>query len=272
MNEIGNNEAVLKNRAYTWFLVGRWVADEGQVNRFNFQLNGLNMKKFLVLFTALFAITATQARADLCCNDGSTYGYFFGGVNWLDVTSCRANASFDTGYLVGGAVGYRACENVRFEAELAYRSNDIKSGHFRNLNIDGGSSSSSSEFNRFKLKGHLNTFSVLANALYDWSFDCGCNQTKVYIGGGIGYANQEFKAHLHQRGSSSSSSSSEENNIPRRCHNTKNKNGFAAQFIVGLAYNICENYDATIEYRYFSVNTTNKNENNDLVFGIKAGF
>ncbi len=261
------------------------------------------MKNFLFLLTAFIALTATQVRADECL-----YAGVFGGANWLDVSKSGhrndsrggAKADFDVGYLIGGSIGYRWCGGLRLEGEIAYRSNEIKNAHFRRIWSD-----SSSE--RVKLKGHSHVTTYMANVLYDWPFEC--SPFKVYVGGGIGYANSKFNAHKrrhkHCSGSSyySCSTKGEPTETPalptlptppaltsneniakgnedgsssdshkHRCG--KNHNGFAAQAIVGLGYNICDDFDITVEYRYLYVSRKHNDHgnNNAIAVGFQTGF
>jgi opacity protein-like surface antigen len=224
------------------------------------------MKKFLFLLTALCALSANQAGAD-----EGLYAGVFGGANWLDVSSSRVKSNFEVGYVVGGSVGYRWCGGLRLEGEIAYRNNDIKSAHVKNR----GSYSCSDSY-KVRLKGHVDTVSYMANVLYDWPFEC--SPMKVYFGAGIGGANQKFSVH-NRRGSSSSDCAEFANDDYSDCsssssrrRHSKNSNGFAAQAIVGVAYNICDCYDLTAEYRYLYVNNDRSSNNNALVVGASTSF
>lgn len=253
------------------------------------------MKKSLLVLSALLGLASTEVRAD-----DSLYVNVFAGPNWLNVTNHRAKATFDTGYVIGGSIGYEWCNNFRFEGEISYRWNKIKSAHFKHhgssdfsgLSFDSSSSDSSffggdgsSRHHRRKLNGHMRSVAYLANVYYDIPFEC--SSWDFYVGGGIGYANQRFKANRHQHhndsssssffasvvlpgdstiGSSSSSSSSSSGSGHHR-NNGNNKNGFAAQGIVGLGYNFCDGMYFDVEYRYLYVKNSN---NNALVFGLKA--
>jgi len=45
--------------------------------------------------------------------DEGTYASVFGGVNWLeDIKKCHHKFKFETGYVVGGAVGFKWCNNT----------------------------------------------------------------------------------------------------------------------------------------------------------------
>lgn len=107
----------------------------------------------------------------------------FGGVNWVDDSDftgggSRVDLDFDTGFVIGGAIGYKfdtySFGRPRFEIEVNYRENDE----------DGGSSGGV----RRSFSGDVTSIGVLANFLLDLGPVLG-TRFNPYIGGGIGFAN-----------------------------------------------------------------------------------
>lgn len=222
------------------------------------------MKNILFLFAAVLSLTSTAAvRAE-----EGTYGSVFGGINWLENYSRNHNwqshhhatsrthhkFKFKTGYLVGGAVGFKWCNNVRAEAEVAYRHNKLDKAHWSCKNYSGDLSRHNHG------NASVRTWSIMANGFYDFEVDC--FDIKPYLGFGIGYANNKVT-----NGRWNSSWNNHHGRWNNRC---KSQSNFAWQFIAGLAYPICENIDLDIQYRYFQ---SHKNvRSNDLVFGGKFMF
>lgn len=79
-------------------------------------------------------------------------------------------ASFDTGFALGGFVGYDTGTGVRVEGELTYRSNDL----------DGFSLLPGVPFD-----GGIDSLSLMGNVFYD--FNTG-SAWSPYVGGGLGVA------------------------------------------------------------------------------------
>lgn len=145
------------------------------------------------------------------CEGGKGSGFYIsvlGGGNWSDDhrndrfalnsgTSPEAFYSYqaykpDTGFVVGGAVGYDLCcwlPGLRGELELTYRRTSIKKGYHED-GTDTANSSSKSSDNSGPFTGHISSFALMANVWYD--FDLG--GINPYIGGGIGWAQNRFNA------------------------------------------------------------------------------
>lgn len=262
------------------------------------------MKNFLFILAAIFALSTTQARAD-----EGFYAGVFGGANWLEINNKHMSTDFDTGYVVGGAIGYRWCGGLRTEFEVAYRNNEMKKGHLKNRNNSSDSCSDYSNYSNYsdyscsdssnnntrreRLKGHLDTVTYMFNGLYDYQFEC--TPWKAYVGAGIGYANQKFHAKKRNQNndccddsnyvqtttiddcsnySNYSNNNSNSNNNRKNNRHGRNNNGFAAQAIVGMGYNFCDNIDFSVEYRYLYVSgRKNSNSNNNaIVVGAQTGF
>lgn len=216
------------------------------------------MKKLLgmlVIASSLVGISSLQADPW-----EGFYVEAFGGANWIQ-TNKNANKhrgssdesfdgstsgrkqkkhklEFDTGYIVGGAIGYRLCNGLRFEGEVSYRRNQLKK--FKD-NKDQHYACQD-----HKSRGHFQSISYMANLLYDFdlsAWDCccwnPCYEIVPYLGVGIGYDNQKFKR-----------SQDEHFDVSGRRHKNDDKNGFAWQVIVGLGYEIDCNADVALEYRF----------------------
>jgi opacity protein-like surface antigen len=234
------------------------------------------MKK---ICTMLFVGCALLASASVQALDWE--GFYlegFGGANWVQTNKRRGvELNFNTGYVIGGSIGYRLCNGLRFEGEVSYRRNTIRSIKVRGETFDFSDSSgsasrsshssgshhahhdshhSSSEHGRGR--GHLSEVAYMANLIYDldisyWNSCCSYDITP-YFGGGIGYGNQRIRTRHHLLGedvvafddSSGSGSSSEAGHHRRR---RNGKNGFAWQIIAGLAYEFSPCFDASVEYR-----------------------
>ncbi len=76
------------------------------------------------------------------------------------------------GFGVGVEVGIRLGSNLRLEAELTYRSNDVES-------IDG-----------VNVTAEMNSTSLMVNAFYDFNSETGFTP---YLGGGIGMSDVDYK-------------------------------------------------------------------------------
>ncbi|WP_419913511.1 outer membrane protein [Hoeflea sp.] len=80
---------------------------------------------------------------------------------------------FDTGYAIQGAVGLELPYNLRTEAELTYRSNDLDNDF---VSVGVGTLDST---------GDLDVTTIMANLIYDYEIG---NGFAVFAGGGIGAA------------------------------------------------------------------------------------
>lgn len=191
-------------------------------------------KNILFLMTLLFFIGA-DARAqewdaqknccyedDYCFDDMNFYGRIFAGANFLQKTTLNGNKStYDTGYIVGGFLGYCWNYGLRFEGEYAYRRNAIK----KILLFGQGSST----------HGHFQTSSYMANLLWDFplsSWKCAFWNIRPFVGAGIGYDFEQMQASnsridFHQKW-----------------------NHFSWQLMAGLAYEIYCNTELSLEYKF----------------------
>jgi opacity protein-like surface antigen len=196
----------------------------------------INMKKNILRFlmSLLFFIAAgAQAQEwddeGSCCYEDSFcvdvtnfYAKLLGGANFLQNTQITGNkATYQTGYMIAGSLGYCWRYGLRLEGEYAYRRNEI-----RKIRFFGQGSSR---------HGHFQTSSFMANLLWDMPlFSCGCalGNIQPFIGAGIGYDYQQMR-----------SSNS------RIVFNQK-WNHFSWQLMAGLAYPVFCNTEITLEYKF----------------------
>lgn len=142
------------------------------------------------------------------------------GVNFpresnLDGTGFKLDADIDEGFAGVGALGYEFDRGIRLEGELGYRTGEIGS-------VSGTSAS-----------GDVNVWSGMGNLLYDiptgWA-------VKPFIGAGIGLARVDAD------GVSPVSTTAIDDN----------DTSIAFQGIAGLGYQINEQLNLNISYRYFT--------------------
>jgi len=182
----------------------------------------------LLLMPLLFFIAAdvrAQERCieDFCCaNETNFYAKILSGINFLQNTTLDGNkATYQTGYIVAGSLGYSWCYGLRVEGEYAYRRNAI-----RNISFFLGG---------FSEDGHYQASSYMANLLWDLplsSWGCAFWNTQPFIGAGIGYD-------FHQMHASNSLIIFDQ----KWSH-------FSWQLMTGLAYQIFCNTEMTLEYKF----------------------
>ncbi len=185
------------------------------------------MKKHLICL-ALFFITATQSQEKAqekpapegCWPDKKHfYASFFSGPNFIQNTSIDGNkASYDTGYIVAGSLGFSYRFGLHFEAEYAFRRNSIDE-----INLVGMGSSDT---------GRTQVSSYMANLL--WGLPKGCTFWCIqpFIGGGLGYDFQQMHT-----------------STSRIIFNQKWYN-FSWQLMAGFARPIFRNTELAIEYKF----------------------
>jgi opacity protein-like surface antigen len=97
----------------------------------------------------------------------------------------------DTGFVVGGAIGYNLCcwlPGLRGELEVSYRRTSISGYH--EDGTDNLASTAQVPNETGQIEGHFSSFALMANVWYDFDFG-GFNP---YIGGGVGWGQSRFKA------------------------------------------------------------------------------
>jgi OOP family OmpA-OmpF porin len=188
------------------------------------------MKKLIALVMATLALTSLQADP--------WEGFYVeghGGANFVHAGKRSGlRHDFDTGYYVGGALGYRLCSGFRFEGEVTYRHNKIHRVRFDDV-------TDVTDSIRVRGRGHLTSVSYMANLLYEIDTSCwdccwSCGEIVPYFGAGIGYSQQRFRFCSRDP-------------LVRDRFNDR-ENGFAWQIIAGLGYEFSPCADISIEYRF----------------------
>jgi opacity protein-like surface antigen len=184
------------------------------------------MKTRLLATAALGAALGVSMPAEA---EGLYVGAF-GGVSILedsDLTVDNAGLSYDvevdsdTGWALGGALGYAFDFGLRTEAELAYRRNDLDKFHVTNplpstVSVDGDTTA----------------LSILGNVWYDIPVSFAL---RPYVGAGIGMASVGV------------------NDAESAVADVIDDSDWvlAYQLGAGLAYALSAGWDVTAEYRYF---------------------
>lgn len=147
------------------------------------------------------------------CEGGKGNGWYIsvlGGGNWSDdqqnyrfaANPTSPPAAYyayqehepDTGFVVGGAIGYNLCcwlPGLRGELEVSYRRTGFTGYH--EDGTDNLNSTAQVPDNTGLIEGHFSSFALMANVWYD--FDLG--GFNPYIGGGIGWGHSRFKANFY---------------------------------------------------------------------------
>ncbi len=185
-------------------------------------------KNIALLLMSLFCFTAgAQAQEGYneccgCCGENNFYAKVLGGVNFLQDTTIDGNkASYKTGYIIGGALGYHWCYGLHLEAEYAYRRHNIKDIHFY---VEGSSDS-----------GHYQSSSYMANLLWDLplcSWGCPFSCVQAIVGAGIGYDFQQ----MHSSNA--------------RIVFDQDWHRFSWQLMARLAYEVVCNTEVSLEYTF----------------------
>lgn len=173
------------------------------------------MRKYLMtLMTVIGVFTATNAIE--AAPQQGPYVSALGGVNFLDVDTINGvHTNSSTGYVLGGALGYKFCSPWRAEAELTYRHNNIDKFKYNGQ--------------KYNVDFDINSYTCMANLYYD--IDTGSAITP-YFGSGIGYVHTHGKVKIMDEKKEVSS------------------NGFGAQLMVGANYAIDCKTEIGLEYRY----------------------
>lgn len=153
------------------------------------------MKQNLLASVAILSLCATPVFAeDMADEQGMKafpnhyfYGSAFGGVNFLEDQDVDINErdsdlteydfgeiEFDTGFIVGGALGVDFYHAWRTELELSYRENDVSSYFEGSIGEDQSQSGD-----------QISAFAVMANIWRDFHIN---EAVGFHIGGGVGVA------------------------------------------------------------------------------------
>mgnify|MGYP000350474857 CR=1 FL=1 len=186
---------------------------------------------------ALALSTAVPAQDLMNVDDsGNWYLQGGGGLNWaqdIDLSGVSiesgdppefftGSASYDLGWLAGGAVGYEFGSGFRAEVEGMYRSNDLDTVTLNGICAAAACFGS----------GDISVASVMLNLLYD--IDTGSALTP-YFGGGIGAGYVDSDLAIATADLSSS------------------EWGLALQAIAGLSWAVTDEVELFSQYHYFTV-------------------
>lgn len=202
------------------------------------------MKKIFALLIMTCGLVS-NASAEIWELDGF-YLKGFAGPNWVQAKKDHdTKCNFNTGYAVGGSIGYRFCNGLSLEGEINYRRNTVHSITNHGETIEFSKKKQLENHISFHAKGHYSELGLMANAIYGIDASCinptWCDVTP-YLGGGIGYGHEMSRLSL-------SLSDPEGNSI--RLKGRNNKGGFAWQLIAGVGYSYSPSFDTAIEYRYY---------------------
>jgi opacity protein-like surface antigen len=125
--------------------------------------------------------------------------------------------SFDTGFSIGAALGYKFTKHFRLEADLGYRQSDVDK--ITGFAVPLGGS------------GDMSTLTVLGNAYYD--FDLGI-PIVPYIGVGIGLGVVDVNT----------------SDSANRVSVNDSATTFAWNLMAGISYGLFDNVDLDLGYRY----------------------
>ena len=192
------------------------------------------MKNKLLFLMVLLLSIATDAQAKAwdtqkscfledagCLNKRNFYGQFFAGANFLQKTDLNSNkANYQTGYTLGGSLGYRLCYGISLEGEYTYRHNALEK-----ITLFGQDSSH---------RGHFHSCSYMGNLLWNFPlfWDRAPRCIRSFIGAGIGYDFQQLHA------------SNSRINFRQKWHH------FSWQLMTGLTYEIFCDTKLVIKYKF----------------------
>ncbi|MBX9945282.1 MAG: OmpA family protein [Reyranella sp.] len=183
------------------------------------------MKVALFAAAALVALPAAAQAQSLFAPGPSNPGFYIGAEGGLNWLLNNNNYNMDLGYAVGGVAGYDFV-GPRIELEGVFRSNN-----------GSGTANFGNVFSN--VRGRIEQLSVMANLLYD--FFPGATVTP-YIGAGAGVAFADAAIN----GCSLCSTQ------------------FAYQGIVGLGYNVSENFRINLDGRYYATTSPAAYSNNNV--------
>jgi opacity protein-like surface antigen len=209
----------------------------------------MKLRNLLLATSALATVSLVAADAQA----GDWYISVLGGANFTKDKSFAHSATFtapsssfgssaltgsydaDTGFIVGAAVGKdlgHILKGLRGEVEVTYRRNRWDGGY--SFTYTTNSTTVSSVFG--SMNGHVSSWAIMANAWYD--IDLG-GKFKPYLGGGIGWAKNRYKANVYQFSSSSALTALDETD-----------SGFAYQLGAGFNLQVSEHAKVGVGYRY----------------------
>lgn len=206
------------------------------------------LARLLIFLTLLFpSVNHASIFSILKCPfTPEVYVGGFGGINGGYDFRCK-HIKTNRGYYAGIRVGNKFFSYIRLEGELAWQWNEVNSLNEGTIQFD-------------HVRGDINVWSVMANGIFDFPFNC-CLPARPYLGGGIGYAYTSG----HWSGSFTPpaptvvaanpvpANNTNENVFSSREHFKSNlhNGGFAWQVIAGLNFSVCYRIVISLEYRFF---------------------
>jgi outer membrane protein W len=193
------------------------------------------------LNTSILSLLILLFISNFARAESALYGKLTLGLNFLGDQSFKQSgiatagsdgtSEHDSGWLAGGALGYRWTDNWAIELAWDYRTNDVSRTKF----TDGSS------FN----KGDYASNIFLLNTFYRWTK----SSWRPYAGAGLGWV-QEIDIDLQNSGSAGTSYES--------------ANEVALQFVAGFERPIAQSWDLTLEARYMTVSGINLKQESGL--------
>lgn len=155
----------------------------------------------------------------------------FGGMGGGYKLDCK-NVVTNRGCYLGVNGGKKIFPNVRIEGDASWLGNEVN-----------GITVGSTALNH--TDGTINTFSLMANAIFDFNFPFPGSPS---LGAGVGYAH----AGGHWSGVLTQTNGAffTEKTVKSSFH----KSGFAGQMLANLNFFICNNLKVNLEYRFFKLN------------------
>jgi opacity protein-like surface antigen len=202
----------------------------------------MSSKTVLLASVALVAVafisTSANAADAMAPAKSAFYVSVFGGASLLNDVSGVYNSTvnivgrFNTGYLLGGAIGAHISDHFRAEVELSHSSWGLK-----DASIYGGPFMPAS--------GTANATYLMGNLWYDFSNG---SAFTPYVGGGLGAAWSNLQVNAGPVSSTSTN--------------------LAFQIGVGAKYAISDNIDLDIGYRFKDVQNVNWTEPSGTLAGV----
>lgn len=170
------------------------------------------MKKLLLIIAACASFANSQIDAD------NAYAGVTGGVNFINTYRHDGQSiEFKPGATGAATLGYKVDCGLRTEAEFGYRYNRFSKIKVDGIRIDG--------------RGHVNSWSTMANVIYDLpTYVC----VQPYVGVGVGYAKYRVST----------------KHVPTNTVVKHSLDGFTHQFLAGVEYPLDYSLSLDVKYRY----------------------